>query len=150
MPVPQVQFGVSAQRPTPRAQAPVSSPRPLGRLLPRVRPYMGRLMIALACLLASGAIALAFPQIVRHLLDAAFVSADGDLLNSIAIWLLILFAIQAVLNFVQVYLLTSTSERIIAQLREELFAHLIHLSPGFFTERRTGELTSRLSADTTV
>jgi ABC-type bacteriocin/lantibiotic exporter with double-glycine peptidase domain len=111
---------------------------------------MGRLMIALACLLASGAIALAFPQIVRHLLDAAFVSADGDLLNSIAIWLLILFAIQAVLNFVQVYLLTSTSERIIAQLREELFAHLIHLSPGFFTERRTGELTSRLSADTTV
>lgn len=150
MPVPQVQFGVSAQRPTPRAQPPVSSPRPLGRLFPRIRPYSGRLLIALACLLASGAIALAFPQIVRHLLDAAFVSADADLLNSIAIWLLILFAIQAVLNFVQVYLLTSTSERIIAQLREELFAHLIHLSPGFFTERRTGELTSRLSADTTV
>ena len=150
MPVPQVQFGVSAQRPTPREQPPVSSPRPLGRLLPRVRPYSVRLLIALACLLASGAIALAFPQIVRRLLDAAFVSADSDLLNSIAIWLLILFAIQAVLNFVQVYLLTSTSERIIAQLREELFAHLIKLSPGFFTERRTGELTSRLSADTTV
>jgi subfamily B ATP-binding cassette protein MsbA len=98
----------------------------------------------------SASIALAFPQIVRHLLDAAFISADASLLNSIALGLLILFAIQGVLNFVQVYLLTSTSELVIAQLREDLFAHLVRLSPGFFTERRTGELTSRLSADTTV
>ena len=148
MPAPQ--FAISAQRPTPRAQPPVSSPRPLGRLLPRIRPYLPRLVLAFICLLASAGIALAFPQIVRHLLDAAFISADSSLLNSIAISLLILFAIQAALNFVQVYLLTSTAERIIAQLRQDLFAHLVHLSPGFFTERRTGELTSRLSADTTV
>jgi len=149
-PVTPVPFAVSAQRPTPRDQPPVSSPRPLGRFLPRIRPYRGRLLVAFVCLLLASGIALAFPQIVRHLLDAAFVSADASLLNSIAISLLIMFAIQAVLNFVQVYLLTSTSERVIAQLRQELFAHLVHLSPGFFTERRTGELTSRLSADTTV
>jgi subfamily B ATP-binding cassette protein MsbA len=102
------------------------------------------------CLVGSAAIALAFPQIVRHLLDAAFISANSSLLNRIAIGLLVLFAIQAVLNFVQVYLLTSTSELVIARLRQDLFAHLIQLSPGFFTERRTGELTSRLSADTAV
>jgi ATP-binding cassette, subfamily B, bacterial MsbA len=143
-------FAVSAQRPTPRGQQPVSSPRPLRRLLPRVRPYLGRLIAAFACLLGSASIALAFPQIVRHLLDAAFISADASLLNRIAIGLLFLFAIQALLNFVQVYLLTSTSELVIAQLRKDLFAHLVRLSPGFFTERRTGELTSRLSADTTV
>ncbi|HEX9129899.1 MAG TPA: ABC transporter transmembrane domain-containing protein [Gemmatimonadaceae bacterium] len=106
--------------------------------------------IAFVCLLASASIALAFPQIVRHLLDAAFISADAALLNKIALGLLLLFAIQGLLNFVQVYLLTSTSELVIAQLREDLFAHLVRLSPGFFTERRTGELTSRLSADTTV
>jgi subfamily B ATP-binding cassette protein MsbA len=143
-------FAVSAQRPTPRAQPPVSSPRPLGQLLPRIRPYLGRLTLAFVCLLASASIALAFPQIVRHLLDAAFISADATLLNKIALGLLLLFAIQGLLNFVQVYLLTSTSELVIAQLREDLFAHLVRLSPGFFTERRTGELTSRLSADTTV
>ena len=143
-------FAVSAQRPTPRAQEAVSSPRPLRRLLPRIRPYLGRLIGAFACLLASASIALAFPQFVRRLLDAAFISADADLLNKIALGLLGLFAIQAVLNFAQVYLLTSTSELVIAQLREDLFAHLIRLSPGFFTERRSGELTSRLSADTTV
>ena len=143
-------FAVSAQRPTPRAQQAVSSPRPLGRLLPRIRPYLWRLIIAFLCLVASASIALAFPQIVRHLLDAAFISADATLLNKIALGLVILFAVQALLNFVQVYLLTSTSELVIAQLREDLFAHLVRLSPGFFTERRTGELTSRLSADTTV
>jgi subfamily B ATP-binding cassette protein MsbA len=143
-------FAVSAQRATPRGQQPVSSPRPLRRLLPRIRPYLGRLIAAFACLLGSASIALAFPQIVRHLLDAAFISADASLLNRIAIGLLFLFAIQALLNFVQVYLLTSTSELVIAQLRKDLFAHLVRLSPGFFTERRTGELTSRLSADTTV
>ena len=143
-------FAVSAQIPTPRAQQAVSPPRPLRRLLPRIRPYMWRLLAAFACLLASAGIALAFPQFVRQLLDAAFVSADADLLNKIALGLLGLFAIQAVLNFVQVYLLTSTSELVIAQLRKDLFAHLVRLSPGFFTERRTGELTSRLSADTTV
>ena len=102
------------------------------------------------CLVASATIALAFPQIVRHLLDAAFISADAALLNKIALSLLTLFAIQALLNFIQVYFLTSTSELVIAGLREDLFAHLVQLSPGFFTERRTGELTSRLSADTTV
>ena len=126
------------------------SPRALGQLLPRIRPHAGRLAVALVCLVASTSIALAFPQIVRHLLDAAFISADGALLNRIALWLLGLFAIQAALNFVQVYFLTATSERVVANLREDLFSHLIYLSPGFFTERRTGELTSRLSSDTTV
>ncbi len=57
------------------------------------------------------------------------------------------FAVQGLLNFVQVFLLTSATERVIARLRGDLFAHLVRLSPGFFAERRTGELTSRLSSD---
>ena len=126
------------------------SPKPLRQLLPRIRPHVPHLAAALFCLLISVGIALAFPQIVRRLLDAAFVAGDSALLDRIAIGLVGLFAIQALLNFTQVYLLTITSERVIASLRRDLFAHLIHLSPGFFTERRTGELTSRLSADTTV
>ena len=135
------------------AEAPgrkLPSPKPLGQLLPRVRPHRWRIAGALVCLVISVGIGLAFPQIVRQLLDAAFVERDSSLLDRIAIGLIGLFAIQAALNFTQVYLLTITSERIVASLRRDLFAHLITLSPGFFTERRTGELTSRLSADTTV
>ena len=102
------------------------------------------------CLLVAAGVGLAFPQVVRHLLDAAFERRDRGLLDRIAIALLGLFALQGVMNFVQVYLLTSTTERVVAALREDVFAHLIRLSPGFYTERRTGELTSRLSADLAV
>ncbi len=128
----------------------LQSPKPLGQLLPRVKPHAGRLATAFVCLVLSVGIALAFPQIVRRLLDAAFVAGNGALLNRIALGLLGLFAVQAALNFIQVYLLTMTSERIVAELRRDLFAHLVRLSPGFFTDQRTGELTSRLSADTAV
>jgi subfamily B ATP-binding cassette protein MsbA len=84
---------------------------------------------------------------VRYLLDAAFQERDGRMLDRVALLLVGLFAVQGALTFTQVYLLTSITERVIARLREDLFAHLIRLSPGFFTERRTGELTSRLSGD---
>ena len=126
------------------------SPKPLKALVPRLAAYRGRLAISSACLLVAAAVGLAFPQVVRKLLDAAFQEHDRALLDRIAIGLVLAFALQGVMNFVQVYLLTSTSERVVAKLREDVFAHLIHLSPGFYTERRTGELTSRLSADLAV
>jgi ATP-binding cassette, subfamily B, bacterial MsbA len=102
------------------------------------------------CLLAAAAVQLIFPAQVKILLDAAFQRHNSGLLNRVALVLLALFAFQGLMNFVQVYLLTGTSERIIARLREDLFAHVVHLSPAFFTERRTGELTSRLSADLAI
>ena len=126
------------------------SPKPLGRLAPRLRPFRGNLAIAAVCLVIAAGVGLAFPQVVRHLLDAAFQQHDRGLLDRIAVGLIGLFALQGLMNFIQVYLLTSTTERVIAQLREDVIAHLVRLSPGFFTERRTGELTSRLSADLAV
>ncbi len=123
------------------------SPRALARLWPLVRPYRWKLVLTITCLIASAAIGLAFPQIVRGLLDAAFVRHDGGLLDRIAGLLLGLFTLQAASNFAQTYLLSSTGERVVARLRQDLFEHLLTLSPGFFAERRTGELVSRLSAD---
>ena len=126
------------------------SPKPLTRLLPRVKPHAGALTIAAICLAASAGIGLVFPLVVGHLLDAAFVRANAWQLDRIAGGLLILFAVQALLNFVQVYFLSATGERVVAALRKELFAHLVKLSPGFFADRRSGELTSRLSTDTAL
>ncbi len=123
------------------------SPGALARLWPLIRPYRWRLVVATVCLIASAAVGLAFPQIVRGLLDAAFVRHDGALLDRIALLLIGLFTLQAASNFAQTYLLSSTGERVVARLREELFRHLLRLSPGFFAERRTGELVSRLAAD---
>ncbi|HEY7861580.1 MAG: ABC transporter ATP-binding protein [Gemmatimonadales bacterium] len=126
------------------------SPTPLRPLLARLRPYVSQLVLGALALLLSSAIGLAFPLIVRELLDAAFVKSNGSLLNKLAILLVVIFAIQGLLSFVQVWLLTAVAERVIAKLRSELFAHLVRLSPGFFAEQRTGELTSRLSTDLTL
>jgi ATP-binding cassette, subfamily B, bacterial MsbA len=125
----------------------LTSPLPLTRLSPLLRPHAGKLAIAGVCLLVAASVGLAFPQIVREMLDAAFERRDRAGLDRVAIGLLLLFALQGAMNFVQVFLLTSTTERVIARLREDVFAHLVRLSPAFFTDRRTGELTSRLSAD---
>ena len=123
------------------------SPRPLARLAPLVRPYTSRLVIAFLFLVVAAAAGLVFPAVLRYLLDAAFELKDRGALDRIALGLLGVFAVQGVANFVQVFLLSSSTERIVATLREQTFAHLIRLSPAFFTERRTGELTSRLSSD---
>ncbi|HXF95793.1 MAG TPA: ABC transporter transmembrane domain-containing protein [Gemmatimonadales bacterium] len=127
--------------------SPVPSPRALVQLWPRIRPHRWALTLATVCLVASAVISLAFPMVVRHLLDAAFQRRDALLLNRIALLLGGMFVVQAGLNFAQAYLLSATGERVVARLREDLFGHLLLLSPGFFADRRTGELTSRLSAD---
>ena len=115
-----------------------------------MRPYRVQIALASVALLVSAGITLAFPLVVRYLLDAAFVRASAPALNRIALILVALFAAQGLLNFGQVWVLTAAAERIIAKLRDDLFAHLVRLSPGFFTERRSGELTSRLATDVTL
>lgn len=124
-----------------------SSPRPLARMLPLLRPYRARLGAAFVCLVIAAAAGLVFPLVLRYLLDAAFVLKDRSSLDRVAIMLLSVFAVQGLMNFTQVYILSATTERVIATLREQTFSHLIRLSPAYFTEQRTGELTSRLSND---
>ncbi len=104
-------------------------------------------MVAFVFLVIAAMAGLVFPAVMRYLLDAAFEQKDATALDRIALGLVAVFAVQAGANFVQVYLLSSSTERIVAALRARTFAHLIRLSPAFFTERRTGELTSRLSSD---
>ena len=148
--------GIPVRPPTPDAgtgaiaRRRLASPKPLRPLFSRVRPHAGTLGIAFVALVISAAINLVFPQVVRHLLDTAFFEGSATQLDRIAILLFALFAVQGGLNYVQVYTLTATAERVIASLRLDLFAHLVRLSPGFFADRRVGELNSRLSADTAV
>ncbi len=123
------------------------SPRDLVRLWPRVRPHRGALALAFVALVGSAAIGLAFPLVVKYLLDAAFVEGSRAALDRIALLLLGLFAIQAIFNYVQAYLLSATGERAVAGLRHDVFSRLLEMPPGFFADRRTGELTSRLTTD---
>ncbi len=119
----------------------------LRRLAPRLRPHRGALAVASVLMLCGAAIGLIFPLVVRELLDAAFLEGDARLLNRVALGLLGLFSVQALINFGQSYLTSSVSERVVAELRKDLFGSLVRQSAGFFASRRVGELSSRLASD---
>src|SRR5690348_5079622 len=121
-------------------------PGRLTRLWPRVRPYRRQLAWATVALVLSGLLGLAFPIAVQYLIDAP----DRALLDRIALGLIGVFTVQAILNYVQTYYLSVVGEHVFAGLRRELFGKLLEMSPGFFAERRTGELASRLTSDVTL
>jgi ATP-binding cassette, subfamily B, bacterial MsbA len=127
-----------------------ASPRDLLRLLSYAKPYRLRLAIALISLLIAGALGLSFPQVVRMLIDAAVIERDSQKLNRLVLLLIGVFATQAGFSFLRTYLLSYTGERIVADVRTQLYNHLISLPVSFFASRRVGELTSRLTSDVTV
>ncbi len=122
-------------------------PTALKRLLPLIRPHRWALAAASLALVAGAGLGLGLPLIMGRLLDVAFGPGDRAMLDRIALALMGLVVVQAGLNFVQAYLLSATGERAIAGLRRELFSRLLDQPPGFFADRRTGELTSRLTTD---
>jgi subfamily B ATP-binding cassette protein MsbA len=126
------------------------SPRDLLRLLVYAKPYGFRLSIGLLSLVAGNLIGLAFPKLVQYLIDAAFVDRDYAKLNKIALLIFASFAVQALFGFVRSYLFAFVSERILADIRTQIYTHLISLPLTFFDNRRTGELVSRVTSDVTV
>ncbi|HYV05596.1 MAG TPA: ABC transporter transmembrane domain-containing protein [Blastocatellia bacterium] len=131
-------------------QKPRVSPQDLLRLLSYTRPYRLRLAIALLALLVAGVLGLAFPQVIRMLIDAAFIERDSAKLNRLALLLVGVFAAQAGFSFLRTYLLSYTGERIVADVRTQVYNHLTSLPAAFFANRRVGELTSRLASDVSV
>lgn len=122
-------------------------PTALKRLLPLIRPYRLPLAAASLCLVISSAFSLALPMAMGRLLDTAFGSGSRGSLDRLALVLFGMVVVQAILNYCQAYLLAATGERAVAGLRRDLFSRLLEQPPGFFAERRTGELTSRLTTD---
>ncbi len=120
------------------------------RLLALLRPYVGRLSIASVLLLLTGGIGLLFPLVVQQFVDSLRTVHDDHLLNIVAIALIGVFIVQAALSAWENYLVTSVGERLSVDLRNNLFSHLQALPLSFFDQRRTGELTSRVTNDVTV
>ncbi len=120
------------------------------RLLRFVRPYWGKLMLAGVILAVNSVAGLALPLVIRFVVDSALVEASLQLLNRVTLLLFALFLIQAVLGFGQAYLLGWVGERVVANLRTELYSHLQAMPLRFFAATRTGELLSRLGNDVTT
>ena len=122
----------------------------LRRLLLLARPELPRLIVATIALLISSAATLIFPQAIRFMVDGL---AGGDVpfsLNTGAVLLVLLFLVQSVFAMLRAWLFTAAGERIVANLRVGLFEAIVGQDIEFFDHRRTGELTNRLSVDTTI
>ncbi|HZN25877.1 MAG TPA: ABC transporter transmembrane domain-containing protein [Burkholderiales bacterium] len=117
----------------------------LGRFL---LPYRGRIAAALAALLVAAGCVLALGQGLRHVIDAGFGSGDPRLLNSALVAVVGVSILLAGATWVRFYLMMSVGERIIADLRQAVFAHVLALTPVFYDSARTGEIASRLTNDT--
>ncbi len=119
------------------------------RLFGYLKPYWGRMGLAVLALLFSTGAGLAFPAIIVKLLDSVTKSQSYGPLNMLAGALILVFLIQAGFTFLQSYLLAYIGERIVMDLRTSLYAHLQELSLDFYATRRVGDLVSRLSNDVT-
>jgi ATP-binding cassette subfamily B protein len=127
-----------------------SSPRPLRALIPYIRPYRATLYLAIAALLLASAAQLAMPVAVRYLIDAG-VMADSA--ASIDKYFLALFAVAMALGLfsaIRFYLVTWLGERVVADIRNAVYRHVIRLDPMFYETTKTGEILSRLTTDTTL
>ena len=123
---------------------------PWRRLFSYLRPHWRPFAIALVGLVLSSALGLAFPLIIAGITTEVVAGGDGPGLDRLILALLALFGVQAVGGFLQTYLLGVVGERVVAQLRGELFGRLITLSLDFHAAHRVGELVSRLSSDVTL
>lgn len=117
------------------------------RLLGFALPYWYLLVGAGLAMLVGSVTGLALPTVVGSLIDTVFVHGDGSGLNNAALLLLGSFVLLAIATFVQNFLLSYTGERVVTNLRVKLYTHLQKLPLGFFNERRTGDLISRLTND---
>ncbi|MCC6189889.1 MAG: ATP-binding cassette domain-containing protein [Anaerolineales bacterium] len=124
--------------------------REIARLLGYLRPYRRYLAAAVVGLTGGAALGLVFPWIMQNLVDAVLARQDLAELNRITLILVATFLARAVFYFLQNYALAYTGERIVVDLRRETYAHLHTLSVRFFSDRRVGELVSRLSSDVTL
>jgi subfamily B ATP-binding cassette protein MsbA len=125
-------------------------PVPWRRLIGYVGPYKGWLAIAMIALIVSAALSLVFPAVIQQVVDSVLAQGDIVLLDQITLVLLGVFLLRSVTSLIQVYSLNYVGERIVVDLRKQLYAHIQQLSIRFFTEQRVGELISRLSNDVTV
>ncbi|MDB5922464.1 MAG: transporter [Betaproteobacteria bacterium] len=118
------------------------------RLARFLRPYRGRIATALVALVVAAGCVLGLGQGLRHVIDAGFGSGDPHLLNAALIGVVVVSVILAAATWTRFYLMMSVGERVIADLRQAAFAHVVSLSPAFFDSVRTGEIASRLTNDT--
>ena len=124
--------------------------RPLGRLAGYLRPHRAIVAATLVALVVAASAVLVFGVGLRYLIDGGFAAGRPAALDHALEAALIVVVALAVATFGRAYLVAWLGERVVADLRRDVYARVIGLSPGFFETTRTGEVLSRLTTDTAV
>jgi ATP-binding cassette subfamily B protein len=119
----------------------------LNLLGPYLRPYRGRVALALLSLLVAAGTVLAFGACLRALIDRGFAQGRPDVLNYALASLLAVAVVLAIASGARFYLVSWLGERVVGDLRRDLFAHVVRLGPAWFEVKRSGDVMSRISAD---
>lgn len=123
--------------------------RPLLSLWPYLARHRGKLILAGVALVVSAVAMLAIPLAVRRVIDLGFGGHDGVFINHYFAMLIVIGLILAVASAARFYYVNWLGERVVADLRADVFRHVSDLGPAFFERTHSGELMSRLTADTT-
>ena len=136
------------------ARSAAKSPRALRGLLPFLRPYRVRMALALLFLVGAAAATLALPLALRSLIDGGLMAAEpGARVMALREHFVALFGVGVALGVfsaLRFYMVSWLGERITADLRNAVYAHVVRQSPEFFETTQTGEVLSRLTTDTTL
>ena len=127
-----------------------ATPMQWRRLLSYLASYKLRLLLAMIGLCFASALSLVFPAVIQRVIDSVFTDADIGLLDTITLALLAVFILRSLASFVQNYNLNYVGEKIVVDIRCELYAHFQTLSIKYYNNKRVGELISRISSDVTV
>eukprot|EP00903_Cladosiphon_okamuranus_P002291 g2289.t1 len=123
--------------------------KPLTRLIPYLKKHKGMAIGALVALFSAAIITLILPAAVRRMIDFGFGADDPALVNSYFAVLIGVVCALATASSIRYFLVMWIGERVVAELRSDVFAHLTRLSPAFYDSAKSGEILSRLTADTT-
>ncbi len=121
--------------------------RPLRRLLPFLLKYKAKAIAALVALAVASAATLVVPVAVRRVLDHGFNGQDATLVNQYFGVMLGVVAVLALASSLRFYFVSWIGERVVTDVRDQLFRHLTTLTPEFYEQQRTGEVVSRLTTD---
>ncbi|MEL6818031.1 MAG: ABC transporter transmembrane domain-containing protein [Pseudomonadota bacterium] len=126
-----------------------SNLRPLSRLIPYLTRYKLYIAAAVFFLVTAAVTTLALPTAVRRMIDHGFGANDAGLINQYFSFLIILALVLAAASALRYFFVIAIGELIVADIRRDVFAHVMRLSPGFYDTAQSGEIVSRLTADTT-
>src|SRR4051812_46341295 len=119
----------------------------LALLGPYLRPYRGKVALALLSLLVAAGTVLAFGACLRALIDRGFAQGWPDVLNYALASLIAVALVLAIASGSRFYLVSWLGERVVGTLRRDLFAHVVRLGPAWFEVKRSGDVMSRISSD---